>query len=346
MLSRWTSTAGTWRDVLRWLFGALIIIGIVTSLIVCAQTRWFEECKNLPTWAEIASLIGAGIGGVFALFQWGRSINEKKAEFFDSLLQRFISEDVQDFLRIALDSDVCEEWFSKSYGTNKDFQQKANAVFAFISQLCYLKNHGLIGQEEFAFFKDEIDELLNHRETVCFLFSYVMREHESRGVNPYVSLIMYGKRVGLDNDLYRLSEDDGAYTEIAYKRISDILDSSREGMISSTPMSTPSFCDRKEGELIGEYVRRVLFEIVRRLPKKEIAELMEKKYCKEVFGLSYPMLKESAEASTPVWHVHYYVQIIEVCGMSLRVVNEWKKSHFDRLETWCKEHASLLLEER
>ena len=325
-----------------WLGWKFVVSAIVATLIIMGLQKWLCDCcKELPTWTDIAGVVVAGLGVIFALLQWDKQVKEKKAEFFDSLLQRFFSEDVQDFLQRAIDPDIQEEWFSRLHEADRDFRYKVNAIFMFLTQLCYLKAHKLI-DKEFDFFADQIKELLQNSEAVSYLYSYVDKAYRHESTNPYVELILYGQQVGLKNDLYALIEKDGSYTEESYYKISSEESSRHDGANESASQQT--FFDRKEGEAIGKYIQRVLFVIVPKLKREELDALMDGKFCKELFGLTYPMLKDAYEASATVWHRHYYVQIVEACGLQLRIVNEWKVSHFERIENWCKKQASLLNE--
>ena len=88
------------------------------------------------------------------------------------------------------------------------------------------------------------------------------------------------------------------------------------------------------GMLIGKYVQQSIKRIfeIGRLTNLDISNLQTKDYCKEVFGLNYPMLKGSTESRLDKRNNPRYYVSEKIPGYWF--TNDWYERNWDAYLKW------------
>lgn len=105
----------------------------------------------------IISLLFAAIGGGFALYQWRKSLQIKRAEFLDKLIDK-----------IRFDPNISEAlyyidynplWYDRSFH-GSDKEQNIDRLFSYLDYICYLHSTNIIKDVDFKIFKYHIFRVL------------------------------------------------------------------------------------------------------------------------------------------------------------------------------------------
>ena len=105
-------------------------------MLVWLETNWFS----------LFSIIALGIGGIFALIQWHKSIQLKRSEFINQIIEklRFNNEIVKAMYLVDYD----QTWYDENFHGASEKEYVIDKLLSYLSYICYLiKEHHLKKKE-------------------------------------------------------------------------------------------------------------------------------------------------------------------------------------------------------
>ena len=146
---------------------------------------------NISDGISLGSLFLALIGGVFAYFQWRKSISIKKAEYVNGLLEKIYTDsEINEVFYII---DYGKSWYTDKFHDSKDLERKIDKTLSFLSYICYLKYSKIISRNEFSFFEYKIIRLLSNPDAQGYLFNLYHFSKHIKVTMSYNYIIKYGK---------------------------------------------------------------------------------------------------------------------------------------------------------
>lgn len=299
------------------------MVEIGTHVSIWQGVLWFLSI--LKDWLPVLATI---LGGIWALVEWRSSNREKRAEFLDSLMKRFYEKEIRDFFYRCIDEDE-DGWYDRGR-LNVEFMKQVDSAFAFFSYLCYLRLQGLIEEAEFENFSYQISRLLKNEQTWHYLLMLIKLEKDKQLRNPFNSLIEYGRRVGIDCELFAQFKNGDLPL--------DVVEKLEEKFSANSVAVNDLNIEPLKNEKIGHYIRRVVFPLVEQccVSEDELLRLEQKEASHETFGLSYPFLVRQ-DKIVPMMREHYYVAIFSPYGDSFQICNEWKQRQYEKVRKWVKD---------
>lgn len=305
-----------------------------------------QFCCGGPNWVEIVTLICLAIGGLFAWWQWRRSVAISKVEMLKSLVEKYESDAVRQFFYECIDSEGSLWWdehCQRKDAEDVKFEREVDGLLSLFDNLCYLYFIGLIGEVEFNSFGYQVQRLLKNEQTSKYLKWLEVWCKKEYLVFPFLNLALYGAYRGINLEpytQYRYVWRDGWRSGFLYwarrrfcKKHHKKVDF--EGVVE---------CGKKRGK--GEEGR--ISDLVRgRFCERVIAmavddEAMLQNFCsdqwsKETFKLQYPVLKEEDQCEG-ILHRRYYVRTYKICEKSYRLCNHWYEGQRESIEKWLSQN--------
>ena len=158
---------------------------------------------------EILTALGA-VGGFvtefFAVCQYRRDSRMKKADLFNTMVERLRSE--PDIRKWILVFDYGKPWYNEDFHKYYQQQVEVDKTLQTLSYFCYLKQSSLISEKEFSMIKYELWRTLGNRDVQAYLFNvyhfssrFFERKHRGRKKDtrdfPFNYLLAFGVSKGL-----------------------------------------------------------------------------------------------------------------------------------------------------
>ncbi len=143
------------------------------------------------------SIIFVIVGGLFGYFKWKESVKIRRAEYLNSLTEKLRSD--KDIANTILVLDYGIKWYNKDFHGGSKMEQKIDKTLSYFSYICYLYKHKIIKEQEFVFFKYEVDRILMNRQVINYLYNLY---HFSKKLSlpfTFQFLFEYGKSNGFFN---------------------------------------------------------------------------------------------------------------------------------------------------
>lgn len=150
---------------------------------------WPEHVAD--SWVELVSWGGAlsvGIVGVIKgllLFKRGNEI--RRAELLKTLLDEFNGDSVSTSLHAIDEGKVVCSTKILLDEKNRASVRLADPALLFFSNVCYLRQNGLISTKEFAFFRWKIQRILENTSISAYIKQCIVNDCES----PYKRILRY-----------------------------------------------------------------------------------------------------------------------------------------------------------
>ena len=143
---------------------------------------------------DIISLIFIVFGGGFTLYKWNISLKFKRCEYIRRLLDDIRTNVQSEFYLFEYN----ENWYDKNFHHNKDIESKIDSTLSKFSYICYLKNNRLISDNEFDYFKYELQRILSNRQFQYYMYNLYHFSQHIKQPMPFVDLFKYAK----ENDYF------------------------------------------------------------------------------------------------------------------------------------------------
>ena len=183
-------------------------------------------------WADVVTLFGALIGGLFALWQWRRACRVSRAEHLNAVLGRYDTQKMTNlFYRfvndVAYGGDGSEEFYlghlrfkKVREGTENelDMERDIDSMLSLFTQICHEHECAAISRGEFAFFCYQIRRTLAHGQIKQYLFDLAEYCGRHDVAFPFLALVREG--INVDREHYgRVLDfvDRGMFTKVVNK---------------------------------------------------------------------------------------------------------------------------------
>lgn len=166
--------------------------------------------ENTYALSDILDGISIGlviIGGIFAYYQWRRSVSLKRASYINELTEKIRSDsDIKDCIYLF---DYDTDWYSAQFHGDEELELKIDKTLSYFSYICYLKRQRIISKREFKFFQYEVERILMNPGVQDYFFNLYHFAAKFNVPFTFVYLLDYGKKNNLltdgffDNEAYK-----------------------------------------------------------------------------------------------------------------------------------------------
>lgn len=130
------------------------------------MTQQMLPLNMANSWVEIFAFAGVLIGGVWALSQWRRSIQDRRSHMLFEMLKFYFESRIYDTFTTYIDhpekhlsEEECEFWNGKEF-YSPEVEQKIDEMLLFFSNVCYQKKKGFLPRKEGTIFRYQLVEIL------------------------------------------------------------------------------------------------------------------------------------------------------------------------------------------
>ena len=152
---------------------------------------------NFGSIAGWVTLLTGFIGGIWAIVQWRRDAQIRRADFVERLIASIRATDVMEFFTNRIEREGAD-YYKGDFDFDAGCENIADKLLFILSYACYLKRRNLISDTDFAFFAYMLDRTLRHQCTIAYLTDYYADENLSKVVRPYDDLIHVGRDMGVE----------------------------------------------------------------------------------------------------------------------------------------------------
>ncbi len=141
------------------------------------------------------SALGLLVGGGFALWKWRHSVQIRRAEFANQLLEKIrFTEDIQDaFYEI----EYSKKWYDRCFHSS-ELERKMDKLLVYLNYICYLKKSRCITQKEFSCFEYILTRVCQDEGMQTYLWNLYHFAKKSNRMCSWGEIIEYG----VTNDLF------------------------------------------------------------------------------------------------------------------------------------------------
>jgi hypothetical protein len=129
------------------------------------MTQQMLPLNMANSWVEIFAFAGVLIGGVWALLQWRRSIQDRRSHMLFEMLKFYFESRIYDTFTTYIDhpekhlsEEECEFWNGKEF-YSPEVEQKIDEMLLFFSNVCYQKKKGFLPRSEGTIFRYQLVEI-------------------------------------------------------------------------------------------------------------------------------------------------------------------------------------------
>lgn len=152
----------------------------------------FEKMIRVSDLIAALSLLFAIIGGIFAYYQWRKSVLFKRAAYINELTEKTRTDtDIQETIYLF---DYGEKWYSENFHESGKLERKIDKTLAYFSYISYLKKHHLITRSDFAFFQYEIERILVNCDVQDYFYNLYHFSKKFKLALSFYYLFNYGKK--------------------------------------------------------------------------------------------------------------------------------------------------------
>ncbi len=139
------------------------------------------------SWGEVVSLL-LGVGtAVYGLFLFRNSNKIRRTDLLKALLDEYNGKPVTDSIKEIEEGHIT---FSRTFAVPGPVKRSvclADPALLFFSNVCYLRQSGLVSSREFSFFRWKIEDILRNEA----VYDYVVTCVENDKFSPYKRLLQY-----------------------------------------------------------------------------------------------------------------------------------------------------------
>ena len=298
-------------------------------------------CSGTPNWVEVATLVSIIVGGLFAWWQWRRSLAISKVEMLRSLVEKYESEEVRQFFYECIDSEGSLWWdehCQRKDAEDVKFEREVDGFLSLFDNLCYLYFTGLIDEVEFNSFGYQVQRLLKNEQTSKYLeWLHTWCQKESL-VFPFWNLVMYGAYKGFSKEPYvrycyvwRSGWRSGFlyWVRRLFCKINRKGDACR---VAEHGNGTAKKAKGRISDLVrGRFCNRVIAMATE--DERRLQKFCNAQWSKKTFKLQYPVLKEERLCDGAL-HRRYYAQTHMIGEKMYRLCNHWYEGQRELIEKW------------
>lgn len=159
------------------------------------MTLTFNNEVTISDILTFASLVLVVIGGFFAYWQWRKSVSLKRADYINDLTENLRTDKAISKAIYLFDYD--DIWYTEEFHGNTDLELAIDKTLSYFSYICYLKKQKIISENEFLFFKYEIERILTNSQTKNYLYNLYHFSKECKVPMTFKYLFDYGESQGM-----------------------------------------------------------------------------------------------------------------------------------------------------
>jgi ribosomal protein S20 len=161
------------------------------------MTQQMLPLNMANSWVEIFAFAGVLIGGVWALLQWRRSIQDRRSHMLFEMLKFYFESRIYDTFTTYIDhprthlSEEEREFWTGLKFYSPEVEQKIDEMLLFFSNVCYQKKKGFLPRNEGTIFRYQLVQILSDsqiRDYMAWLKDYAKESY------PFGELDDYAKR--------------------------------------------------------------------------------------------------------------------------------------------------------
>lgn len=158
---------------------------------------------------EIGTLLLAITSGIFALCQWRQSIKLKRAEYLNDITTKIRTD--SSIRKTVYMFDYGTKWYSGQFHNCGIIEYEVDYTLSYFSYLCYLNKQCIIEDDEFSFFRYDINRILANNQVVDYLYNLYHFANRNNSPVDFYYLIEYAKANKLissdfyDKEAYKMS---------------------------------------------------------------------------------------------------------------------------------------------
>jgi len=157
---------------------------------------------------SLITIVLAVVGGVFAFFQWHKSVKLKHAEFLNQIIEKIrFDEKMAEAIYLI---DYNQFWYNESFHGSTDKEPLVDKLLSYLDYICYLIETHNIAKVEKKVLVYEIQRACESRSCQAYLWNLNWWSESRKTVCSFQHLIDYG----LSNDIINKGDfkiDSGKY---------------------------------------------------------------------------------------------------------------------------------------
>jgi len=143
----------------------------------------------LDNWLTLVSLLLALIGSGFALFQWKKAVQVRRAEFVHQIIERLRFND--ELVKAMYNIDYEQNWYYSGFH-NSELEASIDKLFSYLDYICYLRSNNIISKKEFAIFQYKINRVCVSISTKEYLWNLYHFSKKNNADCSFQFLLNYG----------------------------------------------------------------------------------------------------------------------------------------------------------
>ena len=180
------------------------------------MTQQMLPLNMANSWIEIFAFAGVLIGGVWALLQWRRSIQDRRSHMLFELLKFYFESRIYDTFTTYIDhprthlSEEEREFWTGLKFYSPEVEQKIDEMLLFFSNVCYQKKKGFLPRNEGTIFRYQLVQILSDsqiRDYMAWLKDYAKESY------PFGELDDYAKRSNIHYENNKKEQNPEKLTE-------------------------------------------------------------------------------------------------------------------------------------
>lgn len=152
--------------------------------------QWIGE-----NWFSLLSVLGLGIGGIFALMQWYSGSKLKRAEFINQIIDKLrFNEDVVKAMYLV---DYNQDWYDEDFHGGSAKEMDVDRLLSYLSYICYLIKSRHITKEESSILEYELRRACESHSVQAYHFNLYHFSQRRKSTCSFQYLIDFGLRNGI-----------------------------------------------------------------------------------------------------------------------------------------------------
>jgi len=152
----------------------------------------FIRTAEVSDITAIVSIILVIVGGLFAYYQWRKSLSLKRASYINDLTEKIRTD--SDIKEIIYNLDYGVLWYNENFHGSGELEAKIDRTLSYFTYICYLKRQRIITKKEFKFFEYEIERILTNNQVQNYFYNLYHFSNKFNIPFLFTYLLEYGKR--------------------------------------------------------------------------------------------------------------------------------------------------------
>ncbi|MDR0991760.1 MAG: hypothetical protein LBL87_02530 [Ruminococcus sp.] len=154
---------------------------------------WISE-----NWFSALSIIAIIIGGIFALLQYRKSIQLRRAEFLNQIIEKLRFDD--EIVKTMYTIDYDQNWYNESFHESGEKEFLMDKLLSYLSYICYLISQHNITKDESSILEYELRRVCESKSVQSYLFNLYHFSKHRNSLCSFEYLINYGHKEKIISD--------------------------------------------------------------------------------------------------------------------------------------------------